>query len=1512
MEAKEKDLQPSRPLYKRIGKIVFKSLSFIVLSVLVLSVLAVVLLYTPTVQQYAVDKAADYATKEMGMKVKVDTFRLRFPLHLNIKGVKVGSLLTLREINANVEMMPLLDGEIKASDIYLLQANVNTDTIIPAASIKGKVSDLSVNKANFSLSRKQLDIDSVVWKGGKADVVLADSVPEDTTQSDSSALRIIDIKSVVVKNISANVQLNDTTSTSVSLGEASMGVWLDLETPEYRVTNFALANTSGSFNSDISARNVGVRFDKFEMKGTDMKLHNWQAALDATAMGLPETKVILSHSGVFSLDSLNMKAEGSPIKAAVNMPGVIEGNFVVDDLLVESYSSAQPRPYAKARASMTTGNLSPLEKLLPKEAVQYLRQIPKGSRVSVDVDVNNQSYNLKGARIGLGGSVISLRKSEVDLEKEEYDIDVDVSNFLVNRFVPLEDQALISGRVVAKGRGFDFLSPKTYTESTLHLSKAQFGKYVLTNTSLAANLRNTNLEVALTTNDSNLVSSITYDGTLSSRGITGTIGADIRKADLYSLGVVDSALAFSFAADMKVESDFNKLVGADTHFQNINVITGSDCIYVDSVDLYAFSSSEKTELKAVSGDMNIDLNSPLHYENIIGQFTQIGQVVARQAQEMRPNIDEIRPLLPELSLKACIGDQNPLTEYIKFSQVKFDSFTLTFNTSSEEGLRCDADIYGLEKDSLRVDTASLDIYHNDDVLHIDADAKFPQQANAMKAFDASVKMSVAPDNSQIRLFYIDENDDTGIDFGIRAQVADSALHMDVYPYKPIFGYKQFEVSNTNYIDLHRKNRIFADVHMTSLDDSCQVDFKANPNDDERQRISLMLEKLNLEKLLSVVPFIPKMTGVMGGDVTYVQKFDSTLFVGTDIKVNDFVYEKYKLGKVQLRMKYNPGEDSESHELKGILRHNDKDVAEVKGVYESDSIDASLQLKSLPFELVSAFMEDAAINISGSMVGELSVKGLATNPIFNGFFVPVDARVTSDVYSFNLTVGRDTIRIEDSNLNFGQFRIFGVDDNPVTLRGYVDFADLADINMNLNIYGKNVELINARKTSKSALYGKIGGDILIRVIGNTRDLRVTGMVKVLNTSDITYSLMDTPLSVGYRLDDIVTFVDSSAPPDSTEIVERSFMGLDMRVSLMIEDGVKIKCIYSADGKCFVDVQGGGELVLEHTSEGILQLTGRYTVNEGMMTYANTVIPLKTFKLVNGSYIEFVGDPLNPALNIAAYETVRVPVSNEDRSTRTVTFNTGLRLSQTVNQLGLEFTIDAPEDMNVQNELASMAPEEKNKIALTMLATGIYMSSTNETGFSTTNALNSFLQGEINNIAGKALNSVLKMDMNLGMEQTTGQDGASHTDYSFKFTKRLFSDRLNIVLGGLVNTAGNVGNTNHSGTYINDVSLEWRLDQGGTQYARLFHDVDYNNLVEGRLEENGGGIVLRKSVARWADLLQIFNFKKKSTRTTRPSSATTQPATQSATTLPTASPTTSSAEAVPSSVTTINNQSDATSK
>jgi hypothetical protein len=252
-----------------------------------------------------------------------------------------------------------------------------------------------------------------------------------------------------------------------------------------------------------------------------------------------------------------------------------------------------------------------------------------------------------------------------------------------------------------------------------------------------------------------------------------------------------------------------------------------------------------------------------------------------------------------------------------------------------------------------------------------------------------------------------------------------------------------------------------------------------------------------------------------------------------------------------------------------------------------------------------------------------------------------------------------------------------------------------------------------------------------------------------------------------------------------------------------------------------------------------------------------IPLNDFKIASGSYVEFVGDIMNPRLNIAASERMKASVT-ENNVPKNVTFDVGLEITQTLDDMGLKFTLEAPEDMTVQNELSAMSEEERGRIAITMLVTGMYLNDNSEMqgGFNYANTMNAYLQGAINNLAGQALSN--SVDLNFGIENNTNQSGDQTTDYSFSFRKRFWGNRVSIIIGGKISTGKNAVNTGQ--TIIDNVSMEYRLDKNSSRYVRLFYDRSYESLLEGELTEMGAGLVLRKRAEHLRDLF-IFRNKKK---------------------------------------------------
>ena len=140
------------------------------------------------------------------------------------------------------------------------------------------------------------------------------------------------------------------------------------------------------------------------------------------------------------------------------------------------------------------------------------------------------------------------------------------------------------------------------------------------------------------------------------------------------------------------------------------------------------------------------------------------------------------------------------------------------------------------------------------------------------------------------------------------------------------------------------------------------------------------------------------------------------------------------------------------------------------------------------------------------------------------------------------------------------------------------------------------------------------------------------------------------------------------------------------------------------------------------------------------------------------------------------------------------------------------------------------------------------------------MSSFLQNEINNITGNALRT---LDFTVGVDNATDASGTMHTDYSFKFAKRFWNNRLRVIVGGKVSTGTEVANQNQS--FFTNVSFEYRLSPTSNKYLRLYYDRDSYDWLEGDIGEYGGGFLWRRKLQHFKD---IFNFKTEEQRLPSP--------------------------------------------
>ena len=1136
----------------------------------------------------------------------------------------------------------------------------------------------------------------------------------------------------------------------------------------------------------------------------------------------------------------------------LNMPGVLQAS-------ANGYTNYVTKDWrnGKFNFNLRTKSMAAVRQLMPASLKQSIN-VPDGLSLRGKAAFNGSRYDAD-IKAGIGRGALTA-KAKLDVKRETYNVVATAHQLPIASIVRGVPVGPFSGSLRASGSGWDVMSPRASLTADAKVNALSYERYPLGGISVKANLRGGKAVAHFDADNPLLQGNGHIEALLGRHNYEVAVKASLPNIDLKKLGVTTDTLYFG--TDIDIKATANKtfttyaLSGsiANNHFTTQRMSAMAKDILFDLA-----TSRDTTTANISAGDLRLRLGAK-------GDIPHLGTHLARFANELQKeaktyNIDQerLKTFLPVMAFYLDAGRDNPLYNIARMKGYSFSSAYVNLNTDPNVGMTGDARMGALNVGALLLDTIDTHIFQDSTGVQMRGLVK-----NGKKnpnPLEVRMRSYVMRSGASIELSYYDSEGERGVDVGLQAALVDGGLNIHLYPENPVLAYRNFKVNKDNYIFLGKDNSIRADVDLLA-DDGTGLKIYGEPKDSVND-LTVSVNQVNLGELSAVLPYMPKLSGMLSGDVHVTDdRQHKQLSAMASLTADNFKYEDMPLGNVGIDAVYLPKKGGEHH-ASAFISSNGEEVLACNGTYfdrDGGTFEGDAQLHDFPLQMLNGFMAGTDVALKGIAGGDLKVNGSLDKPVINGSLDLNSAHIYSDVYGFDLRTDERALDIKDSRIIFSDYRLFSTGKEPMVLNGTFDMSDFERMRMDFAMRANNFELINTRKKAQSMLFGKVYANYVGTLKGTTDNLSLRGKLEVLDRTDVTYILKDSPLSVDDRLHDLVQFTNFKDSTQTAQPEKAADGGMDITMGISISDAAIFHCNLSDDGQSYVKLEGGGDMTLRMTQQGEMRMTGLFTTNSGEMKYQLPVIPLKTFQIVQGSYVQFTGDVMNPTLNIAAKERTKAVVTEDDKQ-RSVAFDVGVKITKPLNDMGLEFTIEAPEDLNIQNQLASMSAEQRGKAAVTMMATGMYM--TDETmmsgsGFKANNALNAFLQSEIQNIAGSALKTI---DINLGVESGTSQTGTSTTDYSFQFAKRFWGNRISVIIGGKVSTGADA--TNSAESFINNVSVEYRLDQGATRYVKAFYDRDTQDPLEGQLTKTGAGLVLRRKTDKLGELFIFRNKSKKKT-------------------------------------------------
>lgn len=1478
-----------------------------------------VLLYVPPVQNLIRREVTAYASKATGMQIQVERIDLRFPLNLLVRGVEViqqpDTLLSLESLNVRVQAWPLLKGKVEVDEVTLSRVAFNSANLIDGMEIKGVLGRFFLQSHGVDLSNETAVINATELSDTHVQMLMNDTTttPKDTTASAPVNWKV-DLHQLKLKNVSFSMQLPaDSMRMAAHIGEATIDdAQADLKNQFYGLKQFLLSGTSASYDtgaakpvegfdaSHIAVRDVSIGLDSLLYKGRDMKAvireftMNERSGLSVTSL----TGRAFSNDSIISVPGLKLQTPHSEIDLSahtywelVNIPttGRLSANLNAyigkEDVMLftgglpDSFKEAYPFRPLVIRAG-TDGNLKEmqisrftadlpgafslegggiLENLVDsitrsgtiglKMKTQNLNfltglsgEVPNGTLVIPDsmnlvaqVDIKGPEYKAN-LHLKEGQGAMNVNAA-LNTATEVYKADLKIDNLQLHHFLPKDSIYELSLSAAADGRGLDVMSYRSYAKLDLALDRLHYAQYHLSNVHLTGALKGALVTANLTSDNELLKMTTDAEYNLAHSYPDGKVTVDVIRLDLHELGLMPEPMKRPLAFNLSAEARQNRVF---THF--------------------------------ISGDMKLNLSARSGVNPLISQSIRFVDVLMKQIDEKELNHAELRKALPTAVLSFSAGKENPLAYFLATKNISYHDASMKFGTAPDWGINGKAAVHALKVDTLQLDTVFFTVKQDTTLMKLRAGV-INGPKNPQFSFSTTLTGEIRDRDAELLVDYKNGKGETGVLLGVNArplfegQGKGNGIAFTLIPEKPIVAFQQFHFNeNHNWIYLHKNMRVYANVDMW---DEEGMGFRVHSMQGDTvslQNIDVEIRRIRLQEITSVLPYFPELTGLFSLEAHYIQT-EKDLQLSAEASIDELTYERQRIGDIALGATWLPGEQGKQY-LNAYLNHDQVEVLVADGKLlptrtGKDSLEVNTTLEHFPLRVANAFIPDQMVTLSGDMDGNLNITGSTEQPLINGELVLDSVAVFSSQYGARFVFDNRPVQIKNNRLLFDKFAIYTTSKNPFTIDGYVDFRDMSRPMANLNMLAQNYTLLDAKRTRESLVYGKVFADFRATVKGPLDGLNMRGNVSLLGNTDVSYVLTDSPLTVQDRLGSLVTFTSFS---DTTTVVRQevptvSLGGLDMVMMVHIDPSVRVKVDLDASNDNRIELEGGGDLSMKYTPQGDLTLTGRYTLSGGLMKYALPVIAAKEFAIDDGSYVEWTGNPMDPMLNFKATDRIRASVSEgENGGSRMVNFDVSVVVKNRLDNLSFAFDVSAPEDATVQNELTAMGAEERGKQALYIMVMKTYLGTGPIGGgggglgkLNMGSALTSVLSSQINSLMGNLKNASLSVGVE---DHDDSETGSKRTDYSFRYSQRLFNNRFQIVIGGKVSQGENA--TNDAESFIDNISLEYRLDRTGTRYIRLFYDKNYESVLEGEITETGVGIVLRKKLDK---LSELFIFKKK---------------------------------------------------
>ena len=1165
-----------------------------------------------------------------------------------------------------------------------------------------------------------------------------------------------------------------------------------------------------------------------------------------------------------NIPSLQLTGIGNTsIAFSGSIKGLPDANKMVFDIAISQFRSTK----------------ADLLKFMPKGSV------PDNIRLPESFTANG---TLKGSMQQLTTNMrLQTNKGNIDvagsfgIKNETYNATATLRNVDAGYILKQEDMlGRVTMKVVAKGKGFDMKTASAVIKA--NVQSAFVRGYTYTNLDVKADLKRGALLATAEMNDRNVAFVLNATADLNAAHPSLQLQMNIDTMNLYALKLLQKKYSVrgNIIVDLPV-ADPDALVGT-IKINDLVFIDSGQVYRADSILITAAANGEERNLALESEAIQLRLDGKYKLtevatalqKTINRYYTLPGfKDVAFSPQEWTlyaklipsPMLDQLVPQLRgsdtvrvdmafnSLQNKMDITARAPK---IIYGTQKIDSLTFTA-TTNENALAYAATINGagskdfyIHKTALTGDLANNILNAAMDLKDVKGQSKY-QLAAVVNQIPGGAKISLKPD-----------------------------LMLD---------YNKWAVGQNNFIQYNKAGLLINNFVISNQGQSLSIN---STSSSPTSPVEIKFQNFNISTLTSVAQQKELvMGGLINGNAVVDNVMTNPVFT-SDLTIKDLSYKNDTVGNLLVKVN---NRTANAYDANIKIEGNGNDV-QLNGKYYTGEgrMDLKLDIVNLNLATVKKFSAGQLSDASGSLKGEVDVKGTLKTPSINGNVRFEKAYITPTLLGERFYLSNESIVVATRDIIFDNFTIIDSAGNKAVIDGNIYTNNFSDFRFDMDVTARNFRLVNALKQRNKMFYGKLNIDADVRIRGTVGTPVIKGNIRANKETDLTMILPSDDPELQSR-DGVVRFVDFDAPIDSTNLlavidslIATELKGIDLIANIETDTAAQFTMIIDEANGDALKVKGKADLAAGIDPSGKLSLTGSYEVQGGSYQLSLNVLKRK-FAIQKGSIITWTGDPKTANVDITAIYVVNAaPIdlvqsqiqgqADINRYKLKVPFNVSLKMNGELLKPTITFDIALREDkvsswkdIDTKLEQVRRDDAEMNKQVFALLLLGRFVAEnpflTQGTGLSAETLVRQsasrILSEQLTQLAGNLIKGV---DLSFGVasesvyDETTTQL-ANRTDLTVGVSKRLLNDRLRVSVGSNFEIEGPQNQNQNSSNIAGDVAIDYRLSKDGRYMLRAYRKNKYEGVVEGQIVETGVSFILTFDYDKFKEIFDKIPAEEK---------------------------------------------------